>query len=670
MKFGKRFFFAATALLMAVTLSLAACGGGNTEGDGGDGHDHVDRNGDGKCDMCGDPVGGGEGEGEGGHNHSYTLHYSDTQHWQECLCGVEKAGSREAHVDKDANRMCDVCEYYMQGSHVHSWTWKYKGDEHWQLCEEDNTEKNGSRGVHCDDDKNGKCDACGAPMKVEDEGGQDGEHTSHTFVWMRDERQHWQECSCGEKTEKAPHTQNANYRCECGYAYDAPAEGGLSSTNYWIVGTFTDNGGWGETHNDTWKFHRLVSKDTDGRTQYVFERAFKNGEEFKIVKDGGGYWDGEINAGHLSDSAKKLFDGNGGGNIRVIGGKGYYVITLHAGSGDPSVEAEMLYGEGNKPQPHEHSYSSAWETDENNHWHPSICEHTGLRKDSAAHSFVNGSYVCSVCGYEKPHEHVEGEEWVTNGTSHWKICTLCGRKLEETEGAHSGGPCAVCGYDVGIVDGLKLQYDKASGSYFVIGYDNDEIKADVRIPETYNERKVTKITNKAFMGCEKIHSVIIPDSITCIDIYSFCNCAFLESVTLGSGVREIGMAAFENCSALTDIKFPESLEKLGMSAFENTSITQFTVGKNLVEIGAFAFRTKKLDKVTFEVTAGWTVSNLPFSEESEAVDVSNAEKNALMFFYAKFQEDYPTTHEIIVKWAEEHGSDVLKFLSNYTWRRG
>ncbi len=615
MKIGKSFFTVAAALLMAATLGLAACGiEGTPNGEGGtDGHTHVDRNADGRCDECGDII-----EGE----------YTSPE-----------------------------------------WEWKYEGDYHWQVNKADGSEKTGSRGLHWDEEGDGKCDVCGAPVAVVGDDG--GEHTSHSFVWMRDGTQHWKECSCGEKTEKAPHVQNANYRCECGYAYDAPAEGGLSSTNYWIVGTFTDGNGWGETHSDTWKFHRTPEKDADGRTQYIFEISFKGGEEFKIVKDGGGsYWDGEINAGHLSDSARKLFDGNGGGNIRVIGGEGYYVITLHAGSGNSSVEAEMLYGEGSKPKPHEHSYSTAWETDANNHWHPSTCEHTGLKKDNAAHSFENGSYVCSVCGYEKIHDHIESKEWVMNGTFHWKICTLCGRKIASTEEEHSGEPCSICGYDVAVSGAIKLEYDKASDSYFVTGYDNDKIEAEVRIPETYNSKKITKITNKAFMGCEKIKKIVLPDSITCVDIYSFCNCAFLESVTLGNGVKEIGMAAFENCSALKDIKFPESLTKLGMSAFENTTITEFTVEKNLVEIGAFAFRTKQLDKVTFEVTAGWTVSNLPFSEESEAVDVSNAEKNALMFFYAKFQEDYPTTHEIIENWAAEHNSDPLKFLSNYTWKRG
>ncbi len=620
----KKFTCAITALAMAAAFGLAACNGQ-------------------------------QGDKDGDHTHSYTMKSSETQHWEACSCGEEKADSRGAHVDEDGNGECDVCGYGMGESHGHVWAWKYEGDYHWQECT-CGEEKTGSRGLHSDDNKDGECDVCKAPVKTEDGGGSgSGDEHTHSYVWMRDGAQHWQECSCGETTAKTPHTQNANYRCACGYAFDAPAENGLSSTNYWIIGTFTDNKdggttGWGETHSDQWKFHRLIGKDTEGRTQYVFERAFKGGEEFKIVKDGGGYWDGEINADHVSANAKKLFDGNDGGNIRVVGGAGYYVITLHAGSGTPSVDAGLLYGEGSKPQPHEHEYSSAWESDESGHWHPSICQHTGLKQDEAAHTFQNGSYTCSVCGYTKQHTHVGGE-WVNNASSHWKNCTLCGRMMQETEAPHSGVPCSVCGYNVAVSGALEYEYDEASRSYFVTGYVYDEIEEELRIPAEYNNKKVTKIAGQAFMGCNKIRTVIIPDSVTCIDVYAFYNCAYLASVSLGAGVKEIGMSAFGNCSALSSIAFPASLTKIGNSAFENTAITEFTVGKNLVEIGAFAFRTKDLHAVTFEVTAGWKVRNLPFSEESEDVNVSDPVTNAKKMSVAFFQ-------------------DNVNGRANYTWTRG
>ncbi len=564
MKAGRFFAALAASALLAASFSLAACG---------DGHDHIDQNRDGKCDLCGEQIGSGTGTGSG------------------------------------------------TGGTQGNWAWKYEGDYHWQEDKESHAERSGSRGLHCDDDKNGECDVCGAPVKIEEEGGDDDDDDDPS-------------ADPGDDGTVTIHYHNMN--------------------------------GWTSVNAYSW--------DKATVTKYLGEWSGK-----PATNDGANWWSitYEIPAGQSTKDLMIIFNdaGAGGGGKTQTGdiditGKVYGGQSWISKDEQPYPTLKAaLKAESGVSGPHEHSYSTAWDFDENSHWHPSSCEHTGLRKDEEAHTYEGDKCVCSVCGYVKEHTHVQGG-WVTNTVSHWRNCILCGQKIEGTEAAHSGLPCDICGYDVAVSGGLKFEYDKATDSYFVIGYDNDEIESDFRIPAEYNQKKVTAITNKAFMGCEKIHSVIIPDSVTCIDIYAFCNCANLASVSLGGGVKEIGMAAFENCSALTGIVFPESLTKIGISAFENTSVTQFMVGANLVEIGAFAFRTKKLDAVTFEVTAGWTVSNLPFSEESEAVDVSNAEKNALMFFYAKFQEDYPTTGAIIAKWAEDHGSDVLKFLSNYTWKRG
>ena len=63
----------------------------------------------------------------------------------------------------------------------------------------------------------------------------------------------------------------------------------------------------------------------------------------------------------------------------------------------------------------------------------------------------------------------------------------------------------------------------------------------------------TSIGNEFFMGCYGITSIVIPNSVTSIDMYAFTNCNSLTSVTIGSGVTSISGCAFETCESLIQI---------------------------------------------------------------------------------------------------------------------
>lgn len=101
---------------------------------------------------------------------------------------------------------------------------------------------------------------------------------------------------------------------------------------------------------------------------------------------------------------------------------------------------------------HEHTFSSEWTSDENNHWHAATCGHDNEKKDEAAHTFgENGK--CTVCGYGKDdpqtHEHTFSQNWTSDESKHWHAAT-CGHDNEKKdEAAHtfdSNGKCKVCGY--------------------------------------------------------------------------------------------------------------------------------------------------------------------------------------------------------------------------------
>lgn len=74
---------------------------------------------------------------------------------------------------------------------------------------------------------------------------------------------------------------------------------------------------------------------------------------------------------------------------------------------------------------------------------------------------------------------------------------------------------------------------------------------------------VTSIGDNAFLHCENILSVTIPDTVTHIGKMAFCCCRNLKSVSIPDTVTYIDEAAFVNCDSLTNITIPESVTFIG-----------------------------------------------------------------------------------------------------------
>lgn len=65
----------------------------------------------------------------------------------------------------------------------------------------------------------------------------------------------------------------------------------------------------------------------------------------------------------------------------------------------------------------------------------------------------------------------------------------------------------------------------------------------------------------AFEMCTSLKSVILPDSVTNIDIGAFFNCSSLESVAIPVGVTTLPHQVFTNCYNLTDVYYGGSREQ-------------------------------------------------------------------------------------------------------------
>ena len=168
----------------------------------------------------------------------------------------------------------------------------------------------------------------------------------------------------------------------------------------------------------------------------------------------------------------------------------------------------------------------------------------------------------------------------------------------------------------------------------------------------------TSIGNAAFYGCSGLYAVIIPSTITSINIYAFratnliqvtinsnaiasaqyssyhslstlfgntvqgysfgpgvttigpCalyGCLFVESVTISNTVTSIGYEAFENCSGLESVTIPNSVITIGRGVFSGcSSLTEVTMGSGLTFVAQDAFRNcSSLTRVNVTDLAAW-----------------------------------------------------------------
>ena len=92
----------------------------------------------------------------------------------------------------------------------------------------------------------------------------------------------------------------------------------------------------------------------------------------------------------------------------------------------------------------------------------------------------------------------------------------------------------------------------------------------VIIPDKIQNKPVTVIGNNTFRN-KKITSVIIPSSVTEINLSAFSDCKELTSVTIPDSVTNIGRYAFTGCSSLTSVTFGGANTKFTAGEFPEGS---------------------------------------------------------------------------------------------------
>ncbi len=105
-----------------------------------------------------------------------------------------------------------------------------------------------------------------------------------------------------------------------------------------------------------------------------------------------------------------------------------------------------------------------------------------------------------------------------------------------------------------------------------------------------NDGSISRIGTEAFLNCNNLLSIEIPDNITIIENYAFFQCFNLKSVKLSKNLAIIGNSSFGNCYELNSISLPNGLLSLGAYAFSCClKVKSVVIPESVESIGGYAF---------------------------------------------------------------------------------
>lgn len=146
---------------------------------------------------------------------------------------------------------------------------------------------------------------------------------------------------------------------------------------------------------------------------------------------------------------------------------------------------------------------------------------------------------------------------------------------------------AACAWAQGPVP-EGLEYKVEDGEVTITGYEGDA--AEVVVPSEIEGHPVTKIGRVAFVSCETLERVVLPDTVTSIAFYAFDQCTSLKEVNIPSGVTEIGSNAFRMCRSLESVVIPEGVTVIENRTFyQCNSLESVVIPDGVTRIGELAF---------------------------------------------------------------------------------
>lgn len=209
------------------------------------------------------------------------------------------------------------------------------------------------------------------------------------------------------------------------------------------------------------------------------------------------------------------------------------------------------------------------------------------------HECPEGSAICSLCGYVKPHVHTQTET------------------------------CSLCGYvdpDYTVLSGY-VGKDNLEDIKWVLNKYNVLTFSGKGEMEPYNEEHNAW---RNYKYRQNITKVVIGEGITKLGYPNDQNSYFQEmdkltEVSLPSTLKEIGSRPFRYLNYLTSITLPEGLETIRNSAFSALMLENIVIPASVTSIEEHAFYYDKLKSIT--LNGAPTIGSEAFASNSALTDV-------------------------------------------------
>ncbi len=169
---------------------------------------------------------------------------------------------------------------------------------------------------------------------------------------------------------------------------------------------------------------------------------------------------------------------------------------------------------------------------------------------------------------------------------------------------------------------------------------------DIVIPSTIEYEgvvcDVTSIGENAFMNCDGLTSITIPNSVTTIGEFAFCGCYSIRSITIPNSVTSIGKSAFTFCKELQTVILSNGLTTIEYDLFSDcVKLTSVTIPNSVTTIKIGAFQgCKKL--VSIEIPNNVTsIGYMAFGDCPDLTDVYCYAEKVPKTDKDAFEESYP-----------------------------
>ncbi len=196
----------------------------------------------------------------------------------------------------------------------------------------------------------------------------------------------------------------------------------------------------------------------------------------------------------------------------------------------------------------------------------------------------------------------------------------------------------------------------ANGNATITAYNGTE--SNLTIPSTIDGHNVVTIGSHAFdesrnaTNGHTIKNLIISEGIEKIELLAFVKCDNLETVKLPESLNFLDMQTFLQCTKLKSINIPSKIVSIGNSTFQETGFTEFDIPENVKSISSRALAScSKLKKVRvyskdISYSSGvfeYGNSNLVLYGYEGSTTQTYAQQNGIEFKTLSNSEDLPTT---------------------------